>query len=175
MRKRGASGGRTVWSGAPQLPQISCGESPTRSQCPRAAHSGFKHCTVQPGEYCIGPHALQNFRASSGKGKHLAAEAHLQQTTPRGTGELCARRTSVSRKIDTISRGTVSEGCGSRSVREFVRVGRIADYCLAAPPLAVSLACSSSIFFCWSATSCCFAAISFCSPFSRAAPSLSES
>jgi len=47
--KRGANGGETLWSGAPQLVQQSCGTSSTRSQRPRAPHCGFKHWTVQPG------------------------------------------------------------------------------------------------------------------------------
>lgn len=53
MRNRGASGGGTLCSGAPQFPQRSCGASWIRNHCPRAAHSGFKHCTVHPGRYCI--------------------------------------------------------------------------------------------------------------------------
>jgi hypothetical protein len=55
MRKRGAIGGGTLWRGPPQLLQLSWRVSSTRSQCPRAGHSGFKHCTVQPGRYCIRP------------------------------------------------------------------------------------------------------------------------
>ena len=33
--------------------QCSCCVPSTRNQCPRAGHSGLKHCTVQPGRYCI--------------------------------------------------------------------------------------------------------------------------
>ena len=33
--------------------QLSCCVPSTRNQCPRAGHSGLKHCTVQPGRYCI--------------------------------------------------------------------------------------------------------------------------
>ncbi len=66
MRNRGASGGGTLCKGAPQLLQLSCCVPSTRNQCPRAGHSGLKHCTVQPGRYCIalpdlipGPAALR--------------------------------------------------------------------------------------------------------------------
>src|SRR5467141_3150602 len=51
-RRRGLSGGGTLWSGALQLLQSSPPESPARSQWPRARHSGLIHCTVQPGKYC---------------------------------------------------------------------------------------------------------------------------
>jgi hypothetical protein len=53
IRNRGASGGGTLCRGAPQLLQCSCCVPSTRNQCPRAGHSGLKHCTVQPGRYCI--------------------------------------------------------------------------------------------------------------------------
>gem|GEM_PF-2803006 len=53
IRNRGASGGGTLCRGAPQLLQLSCCVPSTRNQCPRAGHSGLKHCTVQPGRYCI--------------------------------------------------------------------------------------------------------------------------
>jgi hypothetical protein len=54
IRNLGGNGGGTPWSGAPQLLQISCCVPSTRSQCPRAGHPGLKHCTVEPGRYCIG-------------------------------------------------------------------------------------------------------------------------
>src|ERR1700733_3623633 len=52
MRRRGASGGGTLRNGELQLLHCSPPESAARSQCPRAAHSGLIHCTVQPGRYC---------------------------------------------------------------------------------------------------------------------------
>jgi hypothetical protein len=104
MRNRGASGGGTLWSGAPQLLQISCGVPWTRSQWPRAGHSGVKHCTVQPGRYCIlFPHS-----------QHDPAEIERKAPTSVKNGKrpvklagLCAGASSVSRKICTISRGAV--------------------------------------------------------------------
>ncbi len=55
IRKRGARGGGTLCSGAPQLLQRSERTASTRSQCPRAGHSVLRHCTVQPGKYCMAP------------------------------------------------------------------------------------------------------------------------
>ena len=37
-----------------------------RSQCPRSEHSGFKHCTVQPGRYCIMPLGSRIFPPAEG-------------------------------------------------------------------------------------------------------------
>jgi len=53
IRNLGGNGGGTPCNGAPQLLQISCCVPSTRSQCPRAGHPGLKHCTVEPGRYCI--------------------------------------------------------------------------------------------------------------------------
>jgi hypothetical protein len=56
-RSPGPIGGGTARSGLPQSGQCSRPalgpERWARSQCPRAAHCGLMHCTVQPGRYCM--------------------------------------------------------------------------------------------------------------------------
>ena len=56
MRKR-PSGGGTLRRKSPQhgqRPSLATGPvTSTRSQWPRASHSGLMHCTVKPGKYCI--------------------------------------------------------------------------------------------------------------------------
>ena len=56
MRRR-PSGGGTLRRKSPQQgqrPSLAIGPvTSTRSQWPRASHSGLMHCTVKPGKYCI--------------------------------------------------------------------------------------------------------------------------
>jgi hypothetical protein len=98
MRKRGASGGGTLCRGAPQLLHISCGVSCTRNQWPRAAHSGFKHCTVQPGRYCI--FFRLTFKPGSGRGTARRRSFLRARKNPPQLAGLCAVRPSVSTKIE---------------------------------------------------------------------------
>jgi hypothetical protein len=77
-----------------------------RSQCPRAGHSGLRHCTVQPGRYCIvSPRSERGLRRKVEK----AAERPANKKRPVKQAGLCAERSSVSRKIYTISRGRFAE------------------------------------------------------------------
>lgn len=118
------------------------------------------------------PSRFANFSRCGGKLSHPAKRARLQQPTPRELTGLCAGHSSVSRKMDTISRGTVSKR-GIARVRARGESAFILKFYFAAP--GPSLAWSSSTLFCASATSCCFSAICVCSFFNMAAPSLSES
>jgi len=156
-------GGGTFCSGAPQLAQQSWGRSWTRSQWPRAGQPGFKHCTVEPGRYCIAPlsfrqrnrPATEMFRPNRGTGEP-------EPQKPRG---LCAGASSVSRKLYTTSSGRVLRTkTAVRSVASVQKEAEIYwDLFLLSPlaPLlpAFNFACSSAIF-CWAAIiSCCFASI----------------
>jgi len=71
MRKRGASGGGTLRSGELQFEQRSTGIASSRSQWPRAAHSGLTHCTVRPGRNVIHPPIVE--RNSSGRVERFRA------------------------------------------------------------------------------------------------------
>src|ERR1700690_1972750 len=74
----------------------------TRSQWPRAGHSGFKHCTVQPGRYCISFASLVLY---PGGGRGTTAPPKLPGTKQKRVklAGLCAEVVSESREIYTIS------------------------------------------------------------------------
>jgi hypothetical protein len=82
-------------SGAQQLLHSSTPDAPARSQCPRAGHSGFRHCTVQPGKYCTFPpgKTLRTFRSgpyrlSRRSGPTAAHLVFSAKRSPRATGKL---------------------------------------------------------------------------------------
>ena len=118
MRRR-PSGGGTLRRKSPQQgqrPSWATGPvTSTRSQWPRASHSGLMHCTVKPGKYCIGsPHRPQSpdnssadspqqpgggiglapwrpcYSPRSPEGERLARRSAAQATDrgPRGNSEL---------------------------------------------------------------------------------------
>jgi hypothetical protein len=104
IRKRGASGGGTLCSDDPQLLQNSCRSPSTRSQWPRAGQSGFRHCTVHPGKYCI---VLQfEIRAKSARTTPIPP---VRAELAGKMAELCGKRPCVSTRIHTISSGAVAK------------------------------------------------------------------
>ncbi len=111
MRSRGASGGGTLCSGPPQLPQFSCGAVSTRSQWPRAGHPGFKHCTVQPDNVCIvSPRCQQGGTAERRASAAEILPAPLLENAPKNWRDCAPTALGVSIEIDTISGGTLPAG-----------------------------------------------------------------
>jgi len=87
----------------PQLLHNSCRSPSTRSQWPRAGQSGFRHCTVHPGKYCI---VLQLKSGPNPLAQHQNPPVRAE---PAGKMPgLCGKRPCVSTRIHTISSGAVA-------------------------------------------------------------------